>query len=93
MIQHVVLWTFKDNVDHDAAFAELQQGFAAFAPKVPGMSSLTLHRGFAGYDVCLISRHESREALSAYQQFPEHLAIKEKVAAVRKERASCDFEL
>ncbi len=93
VIQHIVLWNFLDGIDQDATFNELERDFAAFAPKVPGMSSLKLYRGFAGYHVCLISLHQDRAALAAYQQFPDHLVIKEKIAAVRKDRASCDFEL
>lgn len=93
MIQHIVLWTFQDGVDKDASFAEIKQGFDAFSADVPGMSSLVLHRGFQGFDVCLISLHQDRQALDAYQQFPAHLVMKEKIAAVRKDRASCDFEI
>ncbi len=93
MIQHIVLWTFKENLDKEAEFARLQQGFAEFTGEVPGMVSLALHRGFQGYDVCLISLHQSRQALEEYQHFPAHLAMKKKVAATRQNRASCDFEV
>lgn len=93
MVQHIVLWTFKEGVDKDATFAQLEKAFAAFSGEVPGMQSLKLHRGFNGYDVCLISFHDDKAALDAYQEHPAHLEVKKLVAANRDDRASCDFEL
>lgn len=93
MVQHIVLWTFKEGVDKPAAFAELEAAFAAFKDSVPGMRSLVLHRGYQGYDVCLISLHDDRAALDAYQAHPEHIKVKALVKANRQDRASCDFEL
>lgn len=93
IVQHIVLWTFKEGVDKEATFAELEKTFAAFSGDVPGMQSLVLHRGFNGYDVCLISLHDSREALEAYQSFPAHEEAKKLVAKNRGLRASCDFDL
>lgn len=93
MVQHIVLWSFTDGLDKDREFDLISKGFASFSHQVPGMRSLSLHRGFQGYDVCLISIHEDRQALEAYQAFPAHLEMKKRIAAVRKERASCDFEL
>ena len=93
MIQHIVLWTFKDGVDKPAAFAELKRGFDAFAPEVPGLLSLKLYLGFQGYDVCLVSTHKDRQALEDYQLFPAHLDMKLQVAALRKDRAACDMDV
>lgn len=93
MVQHIVLWTFKEGVDKDEAFAGLVRTFDAFKHEVPGMLSLELHRGFGGYDVCLMSRHEDQAALEAYQHFPAHVAAKEVVKATRQDRAHCDFLL
>lgn len=92
MVKHIVLWTFQEGVDKDAAFAVLQRGFDAFVGDVPGMGSFALHRGYQGWDVCLESTHDSREALEGYQRHPAHLAMKEVVKATRQDRASCDFD-
>lgn len=93
MIQHIVMWTFKDGIDKEKTFNEINAIFESFKHKVPGMKSLTLYRGFQGFDVCLISIHEDKAALDAYQVFPEHEAVKVVIANVREERASCDFEI
>lgn len=94
MIQHIVLWTFKEGVDKDATFAELEKGFASFTGTVPGLVAFKLYKGYQGYDVALVSVHESREALEqGYRQHPEHLKMQKVVAATREARASCDFEM
>lgn len=93
MVQHIVLWVLKEDIDRDAAFNDIKQTFDAFKNEVPGLLHLNVYRSFAGYDVCLMSQHESREALNAYQQHPGHLAAKAVVAKYRTARAASDFEL
>lgn len=94
MVKHIVLWTFADGVDKDTTFAALKKGFDAFVADVPGMRSFSLVRGYAGWDVCLESTHTSREALEeGYQKHPAHLEMKKQVAATRKDRASCDYDM
>lgn len=93
MVQHIVLWSFKEGVEQDETFRRIDKIFNEFSPQVPGLKTLTLHRGFAGYDVCLISIHDDKAALEAYQHFPAHLEVKKIIADVRSQRASCDFEL
>ena len=93
MVQHIVLWTMKEGVDKQQTFRQIKDVFEGFKAQVPGMHSLELYQGRQGYDVCLISTHESWEALEAYQTFPAHLEVKGVIKAVRQDRASCDFEL
>ena len=92
MVQHIVLWSFKEGVDQDENFARIDSIFKDFAPQVPGLQSLNLYRGFQGYDVCLISIHDDKAALEAYQTFPAHLEVKKVISDIRSARASCDFE-
>lgn len=93
MVKHVVLWTFADGVDKDATYAALKKGFDAFVGQVPGLRSFHFHKGYQGWDICLESEHDSREALEAYQQYPAHQEMKKVVASTRKDRASCDFDM
>lgn len=93
MVKHIVLWTLKQGVDKKATYEELLKGFNTFKDDVPGMQSLTLHIAFAGWDICLESIHDSKEALEIYQNFPAHVEIKKLVAKNRDNRASCDFEI
>ena len=45
-----------------------------------------------GFDICLYSELESKEALEVYQSHPEHLKVKEFVHKVIASRAVCDSE-
>ncbi len=93
MVQHIVFWNFKDEFDKNEVFAELQLAFAPICESIPGIKSLSLHRGYQGYDACLITIHEDAAALNAYQEHPAHQKVKAIVATYKSERASCDFEL
>ena len=93
MVRHIVMWNLNEGLDAGEVLAKMQQIFGAFSAQVPGMTSLTVHRGFAGYDLCLLSEHENHASLEAYQTFPAHLEAKKYVHSVIRERASCDFEM
>lgn len=93
MVKHIVLWTFKKNVDAEKTYQDLRTLFASFVSKVPDMVSFNIYRGFRGYDICLESVHKNKAALEAYQSFPDHVAAKEIVKSNRELRASCDFEM
>jgi hypothetical protein len=47
----------------------------------------------ATYDVVLYSEFASREALDAYQEHPDHVAIKPFIGAVREARQCMDYEI
>ena len=93
MIKHIVLWSIKEEFDRESVFQEIKEKFEPLVGRIPGMISLDLNLGFQGYDICLESLHEDRAALDAYQEHPEHLALKTLVASYRNERASCDYEI
>ena len=92
MVKHIVLWSIKEGFDKEAVFREIDERFKPLAGRIPGMISLTLHKGFQGFDVCLESLHEDRAALDAYQAHHDHIALKSIVASYRDQRASCDYE-
>lgn len=93
MVKHIVLWQFQDDATADEAVAHLQPMFAEFCARVPGLTSYELHRGFAGFSACLITTHQDRAALQAYQDHPEHTPIRSYIHPRITNRASCDFEL
>ena len=45
------------------------------------------------YDIILYSEFADKAALDAYQEHPEHVAIKPFVGAVRAERQCMDYEI
>ena len=78
MIEHLVLFKFKDGVGEDhmeRAVAALR----ALAPRIPAIVELTAGRNFAaraqGFHVGLMVRLRDREGLAAYAAHPEHVAV------------------
>lgn len=92
MITHIVLWNLKENETKQGAGLEMKRRLEALVGRVPGLLDASVHLGFGGYDVALVSHLESRAALEGYQNHPDHLAVKEYVHSVIAGRASCDFE-
>lgn len=92
MVTHIVCWDFTPETDADKAVQHIQNLFDVFWREVPGMQTLEVHRGFNGYSACLISRHQNRESLQAYQDYPAHHSAKEYIHSILARRASCDFE-
>ncbi len=93
MVQHIVMWKLKDDVDKAEAAAQMKQRLEGLVGQVPGLLEAHVTPAFGGYDVSLVSRHENREALEGYQQHPAHLAVKEYVHSVVCDRAFSDGEL
>lgn len=92
MVNHIVFWNLADKQNADKNAALMKEKLEALCGVVPGLISAEVHKSFGGYDVVLISRLESREALEVYQNHPAHLKVKEFVHSVVSERAACDFE-
>lgn len=93
MVQHIVMWKLKEDVDKAQAAAQMKQKLEALVGVVPGLLEAHVVTGFAGFDVVLTTRHESREALAVYQEHPAHVAVKGYVHSVVCERVFCDGDL
>ena len=94
MITHVVLFQMNDPV---AENAEAVAGrLRAMEGVVAGLDAIEvgvdINRSARAYDVCLITRHESPEALATYQDDPKHGEVKAFIAGVTKGAAVVDFE-
>jgi quinol monooxygenase YgiN len=92
MIKHIVMWVVKDGSDKEKAFKDIDEPFRSLVGKMPGLLSLEMHRGFQGSDICLESTFVDRASLYAYQEHPDHIALKNIVAAFKESKASCDME-
>lgn len=92
MVNHIVFWNLSDKENADKNAALMKEKLEGLCGVVPGLASAKVYRSFGGYDVALISRLDSREALEVYQNHPAHLKVKEFVHTVVSERAACDFE-
>ncbi|MGB9989908.1 Dabb family protein [Pseudoduganella rhizocola] len=100
MIKHIVMWKLKDHAegaDRAANARKMKELLEACAGIVPGILKLEVGLAQPGleatYDVVLYSEFASREALDAYQEHPQHQALKPFFGAVREGRQCMDYEV
>ncbi len=100
MIKHIVMWQLKDHAegaDKATNAIKMKALLDACSDIVPGILKLEVAIAQAGleatYDVVLYSEFESAAALDAYQNHPQHLALKPFVGAVRLARQCMDYEI
>lgn len=100
MIKHIVMWQLKDHAegaDKATNAIKMKALLNACADIVPGILKLEVAIAQPGleatYDVVLYSEFESVAALDAYQNHPQHLALKPFVGAVRLARQCMDYEV
>jgi hypothetical protein len=100
MIKHIVFWKLKDQAeggDRATNAVKMKQLLDSCANIVPGIlkfeTALAQPGLEATYDVVLYSEFESKAALDAYQEHPDHVAIKPFVGAVREGRQCMDYEV
>ena len=98
MIKHIVFWKLKEHAegaDRASNAIKVKQLLDGCANLVPGMlvfeAALAQPGLEATYDVVLYSEFASKEALDAYQEHPEHVAIKPFIGAVREGRQCMDY--
>ncbi len=100
MVKHIVMWQLKDHAegaDKATNAIKMKALLDACADIVPGILKLEVAIAQPGleatYDVVLYSEFESVAALDAYQNHPQHLALKPFVGAVRLARQCMDYEV
>ena len=99
MIKHIVMWQLKDEAegaDKATNAKKMKALLDACANVVPGVLKFEVAIAEPGYectyDVVLYSEFESMAALDAYQNHPQHIALKPFVGAVRSARQCMDYE-
>ncbi|PHV05820.1 stress responsive protein [Janthinobacterium sp. BJB412] len=100
MIKHIVLWKLKEHAegaDRASNAAKMKTMLDACANLVPGilkLEAVVAQPGLeATYDVVLYSEFTDKAALDAYQNHPEHVALKPFFGAVRDARQCMDYEI
>ena len=100
MIKHIVMWQLKDEAegaDKATNARKMKALLDACADIVPGILKFEVALAEPGlectYDVVLYSEFASAEALDAYQNHPQHVALKPFVGAVRQARQCMDYEV
>ncbi len=98
-IRHVVVWSLRGDNDDEKRqrFDSLKPQLEALVDSVPGVLSLSVSYSTGpnpnNWDMCLISDHESWEALDTYANHPDHLAVASQVTENVTARAGADFEI
>jgi heme-degrading monooxygenase HmoA len=100
MIKHIVMWKLKEHAegaDKATNARKMKTLLDACAGLVPGIlefeTAVADPALEATYDVVLYSSFASKEALDAYQQHPQHQALKPFFGAVREARQCMDYAL
>ena len=93
MVKHIVLYKFKDGVDHQEAIKIIADALEPLVGKIPGLRHLEVRLAFNGMDYALYSEFESREALEAYAVHPLHQEAKTHFFHLLDSRVAADYEL
>ena len=93
MVKHIVLYTFKEGVDKEAAVKLIACCLEPLVGKIPGLLHMEIRRAFSGMDYALYSEFESREALKNYAVHPLHMEAKEQFFHLLDSRVAADYDL
>lgn len=100
MLKHIVMWQLKEEAEGADKATNARKMKALLddcADIVPGILKFEVALAQPGleatYDVVLYSEFASSAALDAYQNHPQHQALKPFVGAVRLARQCMDYEI
>jgi hypothetical protein len=100
MIKHIVFWKLKEfaeggnRVTNAAKMKTMLDACANLVPGIVKFEAVVAQPGLeATYDVVLYSEFEDRAALEAYQDHPDHVALKPFFGAVREARQCMDYQI
>ncbi len=93
MVTHIVLFKFASTADAEIARKKL----LSMAGKVPSLQAIEVGLDYIhserSFQLGLITRHESREALEAYRVDPLHVEVGAFIREKSTGAASVDFEI
>lgn len=99
MIKHIVMWKLKDfaeGADKASNALTMKAKLDSCSDLLPGILKFETAIAAPGleatYDIVLYSEFASKEVLDAYQEHPDHVAIKPFIGAVREARQCVDYE-
>ena len=97
-LRHIVMWTLKDEAEGQTKEQNMQKArelLMGCSSLVPGIELFEVGLKTDGLDctcdVILNSVFEDEAALSAYQNHPDHMAIKPFMKAIVSQRQCMDF--
>ncbi len=92
MIQHIVMWKFKDGADPSEFLSRL----SALSGQIECIRSMKVRRSAvpnAAYDAVLISEFDTLEDVERYRNDPRHVAAAALCKDIRISRSAIDIEL
>jgi len=98
-VRHVQVWRLvgESAEEKDRQYLSVSDDLEALVGVVPGLTSLSVSRSTGpnpkNWDMCLISEHESWDALEVYATHPAHVAVASRVIEITAERAGADFDI
>jgi heme-degrading monooxygenase HmoA len=98
MLKHIVMWNVRgdDAASRERHIALLKTAFESLRGRVPGLLHVEVgvdeSRIDYACDVVLYTEFESREALAAYAEHPEHLRVKRALGDLRIARHQVDYD-
>jgi hypothetical protein len=99
MIKHIVMWNVRgdDAASRARNLALLKSEFESLRGRIPGLLPLEVgvddRRIDYACDVVLYTEFESRQALDAYAEHPEHLRVRRVLGDLRSVRHQVDYEV
>ena|SRR3569833_415288 len=100
MLKHIVMWKLKEHAEgadkatNARKMKEMLDACSGLVPGILGFETAIAQSGLeATYDVVLYSEFESKAALDAYQEHPQHHTLKPFFGAVREARQCMDYEI
>ena len=98
MLKHIVMWNVRgdDAATRARHIAQVKAAFESLRGRVPGLLHVEVgvdeSRIDYACDVVLYTDFESREALAAYADHPEHLRVKRALGDLRIARHQVDYD-
>ena len=93
MVKHIVMYTFKENVDKEAAIKVIDSALTPLVGKIPGLLHLEVRLAFNGMDYALYSEFENRKSLEDYAVHPLHQEAKTHFHHFIATRVAADYEV
>lgn len=92
MVTHIVLFKFSEPGQAE----EAQKRLLAMRGRIPGMSQIEAGLDFTksarSFELALVTRHDDRAALEAYQTHPVHQEVVQYIRPRSVQSAAVDFE-
>lgn len=100
VIKHIVFWRLHEQANGNSKAVNMQlikKQLEALNGKVPGVIKIEvgfdiLNSDFSA-DLALYSEFESHEALQEYQNYPQHIEVKNLIAELSNERFVVDYKI